>query len=385
MKRYSVYLATVILGIVVSMAGFTISTYAQNTDNIPFHEIARIIVNATETPNAIASVTLQSTSIEDMTIDPELANRITTDERIAYIALDNKGTCVLGVNDESCILVSILRSGKWETIDEIQSGARKIGDSYIDSLNEMFDTRAEFHSVFIHYNEEARLAQASDRRIVSAVYTMPREDTASMFEKIGGIVLAPEIRRGGGFYDVARYILATENPHMLFSITPIAGSHLIQMRITAESPVTDIHNIDPIALLSADTIERSEMFAQGSNPLGSIIQVVVISPDEQNIVSSESPILPTRMIDGEQVPLSVNMPGWVFDLAAGNIIKAKYIFGTNNLVEDSDLVFTLKTTGSTQTPIQPMPAFSIPVEIVVMVLAIIAGAITAIWFLLRRS
>ncbi len=381
MNWYFVYVAAAILGIGAVSA---MPASAQDS-NIPFHEVANVIVNATKTPSATVSITLQSTSINDMMIDPELVGRVAQDDRIAYIALTNEGACVPGVGDESCILVSILRSGEWSTIDDVQSGAKIIGDSYIDELNGAFDTSAEFHSVYIRYDSEARLSQASDRVIVSTVYTMPREDTASMFEKIGGIILSPDIRSGGGFYDVARYILAAHDARMLFSMTPNAGTPLMQMRIAAEFEIADPHSIDPIALFSADSIERSAMFSRGANPLGSIIQVAVISSDKLGLASSESEILPTRIIDGDHVPLQLNTPGWIFESASGKLIKAKYIFGTKDKIEGGDISFTLRAAEAAQMPAEPVPTFSVPAEILVIILAVIIGAGAAAWFLMRRA
>ena len=44
----------------------------------------------------------------------------------------------------------------------------------------------------------------SGRGIVSVVYTMPMEDTSSMYEKISAMLIPKIIRDGGGFYDVAK-------------------------------------------------------------------------------------------------------------------------------------------------------------------------------------
>ena len=363
------------------------AAHAQNEDNIPFHEIARVVLNATEPGLAEASVTLQSTSTDDMLVDPALAARIAGDDGLAYIALTNEGSCVIGVTeDESCVLVSVLRHGEWDGIEEIQRGAREIGDSYIDDLNEAFDTRAQFHSVFIHYGEEARLAQAADRRIVSAVYTMPREETASMYEKVGGILLSPDIRSGGGFYEASRRVIAIEGSHMLFSITPIAGSQLMQMRISAEVGVPDVRRINPLELLRSDPLERSDMFSRGYNPLGSIVQAVVISEDELRLASSSAPILPTRIVDNEHVPLSVRTGGWIFDPASGNVIKGTYIFGGDDEVEDDAIVFALAAAPAGPAAPDEAPAETpgLPVETIYALGAAIAAIAAGAWLVVRR-
>ena len=384
MIERSRYRLAILLGIIVALTEFGIDANAQNNDNIPFHEVAHLIINATQGGDITASVTLQSTSTNDIQIGQELASRISADERIAYISLTNEYSCILGVNNQSCIIVSVLRDGEWNDIEAIQTGVREIGDEYIGDLNAIFDTSAEFHSAFIHYSEDARVGLASDRRIVSAVYTMPREDTASMYEKIGGILLSPEIRKGGGFYDMSRRVLSIDGSHMLVSITPIATSQLIQVRVSSESEIKDVYDIDTISLLSSKSIERSKLFSQGSNPLGSIVQITILSPEELVVASTASPILPTRVVDNEHIPLYITNPGWIFDPIMGNIIKAKYIFGGNAVVEDTDLSFTLKTTGA-KTPLQSTPIISVQTEAIYAIVAIIIGTGIGIWFLLKRK
>ncbi len=98
-------------------------------------EVAQVLVNAAGTGNTTVSVTLQSTSTADIQLPGDLAARIGADDRLAYVVLTNEDSCVPGVVDESCVVVSSLRSGEWEGIDAVQAGAREIGDSYIDELN----------------------------------------------------------------------------------------------------------------------------------------------------------------------------------------------------------------------------------------------------------
>ena len=57
----------------------------------------------------------------------------------------------LGVVDQSCIiLINIERNPEDEGINAIQDSSKALGESLIDEINQVFDTNAEFHSVFIH-------------------------------------------------------------------------------------------------------------------------------------------------------------------------------------------------------------------------------------------
>ena len=78
-----------------------------------------------------------------------------------------------------------------------------MGDSYIDEINQIFDTNAEFFQVFIH-TSAAETNQILDTSgiisgtgTISAVYTMPMEDTDSMYGKISSMLLSKQIRESG--------------------------------------------------------------------------------------------------------------------------------------------------------------------------------------------
>lgn len=322
------------------LAAALAATSAAQEGDPTLREVAQVLVNAAGTGNTTVSVTLQSTSTADILIPDALALRIGADDRLAYVVLTNEGSCVPGVVAESCVVVSSLRSGEWEGIDAVQAGAREIGDSYIEDLNAAFDTRATFHSVYIHHSEEARLAQASDRRIVSAVYTMPQEHTASMHAKVGGIILSREIREGGGFYEASRRIVALEGSQMLVSVTPVAGAPLMQVRVSAVLDGADAGHVDPLALLPFDSLERSRVFERGSSPLGSLVRAIVVPEEPSRVSSSATALLPTVIIDGQLLPSAVGHAGWVFDPVTGPVLEGRFLFGSLDEVEEGELAFT---------------------------------------------
>ena len=71
----------------------------------------------------------------------------------------------------------------------------------------------------------------SGKGTISAVYTMPMEDTYSMYEKISAILIPKIIRDSGGFYDVAKNLSIEENAKMTFSIIPLENKSLITIKI----------------------------------------------------------------------------------------------------------------------------------------------------------
>lgn len=336
-----------------ALAAALAATSEAQEDDPTLREVAQVLVNAAGTGNTTVSVTLQSTSTADIRLPDALAGRIGSDDRLAYVALTNEGSCVPGVMAESCIVVSTLRSGEWDGIAAVQAGAREIGDSYIDELNAAFDTRASFHSVYIHHSEEARLAQASDRRIVSAVYTMPQEHTASMHAKVGGIILSREIREGGGFYEASRRIVALEGSQMLVSVTPVAGAPLMQVRVSATLEGADAGAVDPLALLPFDSLERSRVFDRAPSPLGSLVRAIVVPGEPSRVSSSATALLPTVIIDGQLLPSAVGHAGWVFDPVSGPVIEGRFLFGGLDEIEEGELAFT---TVPLDGPADPDPA-----------------------------
>jgi len=364
--RGSAVIARIAVAAAAILAAALAATSAAQEDEPTLREVAQVLVNAAGTGNTTVSVTLQSTSTADIRLPDALAGRIGADDRIAYVVLTNEDSCVPGVVDESCIVVSSLRSGEWEGIDAVQAGAREIGDSYIGELNDAFGTRATFHSVYIHHSEEARLAQASDRRIVSAVYTMPHEHTASLHAKVGGIILSREIREGGGFYEASRRIVPLDGSQMLVSATPVAGATLMQVRVSAMLGGAEAGTVDPLALLPFDTLERSRVFAQGSSPLGSLVRAIVVPEEPSRVASSETALLPTVIINGELLPSAVGHAGWVFDPVSGPVIEGRFLFGGLSEVEEGELAFTtvpLDGPGDPEPeqpapPIEPVPPAS---------------------------
>ena len=161
---------------------------------------------------------------------------------------------------------------------------------YIDEINQVFDTDAKIHSVFIHTQDESNIALetsgiVSGSGMVSAVYTMPMEDTNSMYEKISAMLIPKIIRDEGGFYNVAKDLSFEENAKMTFSLIPLDSKSLLQLKLSVDYPnkATSISEISPLELLKIESLKRSNYFSVGFYPLNSIIQVVVLSPENTNV------------------------------------------------------------------------------------------------------
>jgi hypothetical protein len=196
---------------------------AQEPKLATFQETAQIIIDQSISNNVTAAIALQSTSIQEIRIPGELSNKIQDSERVIAVIITSEEQCVLGVLDESCIMINFSREGMEGGVNAIQDEGRMIGDSLIDDINSAFDTDATFHSVFIHHTDDPYVeletsGVISGRGIVSAVYTMPREDSQSMYEKFSAILLPKEIRDSGGFYEIAKRLSVEQEAKMTLSV-----------------------------------------------------------------------------------------------------------------------------------------------------------------------
>ena len=361
-------------------------SYSQEIGLATFQETAQVLIDKSVTNKVTSSITLQTTSIQEITIPAELEQKIREDKRVLSVVLTNQNNCVLGVQNESCILINVQRNLGDTNFVQIQNTTLNVSEQLINELNETFDTKAEFHSTLIQTDDKANVALetsgvVSGKGTVSATYTMPMEDTQSMYTKIAALLLPKEIRDSGGFYEVAKNLAAHENSKMTMSIIPLGDKSLLQLRLSVDFPeqATEIKEIDPLEFFKIEEIHRSGYFSSGVYPLNSILQVVILSPEDEKISNIKGDIIPTQIIDNEKIPTDVSQAGWVFDPQEGQRIEGKYIFGGEKSVNKEDLRFSLG-----EGMVEPIPIESGNFdESVIVVIIITIGAIAAALFYLK--
>ena len=372
------------IALIVLVGISTNYAYSQEVSLATFQETAQIIIDKSISQNVTASITLQSTSIQEIKIPAELEHRVREEGIVKAIILTNQDRCILGVVDQSCIMINVERNPEDKGIIAIQDSTKDIAELYIDEINQAFDTDAKFHSVFLHADDESNKALEtsgviSGRGMVSAVYTMPMEDTNSMYEKISAILVPKIIRDGGGFYNVAKDLSFDENSKMAFSLIPLDSKSLLQLKLSVDYPnkAPTISEINPLEFLKVETIKRSDYFSTGFYPLNSIIQVVVLSPENTNISDVKGNIIPTQIIDNEKIPTDISKEGWVFDPEEGQRIQGKYIFGEKVSVNKDELRFSL---GGTQLQTIQSEKMEFDESVIVIIITIVAIA-AAVFYL----
>ncbi len=365
-----------IMTLIVLIGSATNFAYSEEVGLATFQEIAQIVVDGSISQNVTASITLQSTSIQEIKIPAKVEQKIIQDGIVKAIILTNQGQCIIGVFDQSCIMINVERNPQDKGVIAIQNSTRVIAERYIDDINKTFDTNAKFHSVFIHgENISNKVLETSGvvsgRGIISAVYTMPMEDTDSMYQKISSILVPKIIRDGGGFYDVAKNLSFEKNSKMTFSLIPLDTKSLLQLKLSVDYPnkAATISEINPLEFLKTEELRRSDYFSAGFYPLNSIIQVVVLSPENTNVSDIQGNTVPTQIIGNEKVPTDLTKNGWIFDPDEGQRIQGKYVFGEKTSVNQKELKFSL---GGELPVIEPEMEFdkSIPVIVIITVVAI---------------
>jgi len=348
--------------------------FSQEMGLATFQESAQIVIDKSISQNVTASISLQSTSVQEIKIPAEFEQEIRENKRIEAIILTNEEQCVLGVVQESCIIINVERNPEVRGIFAIQDETREVADQYIEKINQIFDTNAKFHSVYVHSSDESNVALetsgvVSGKGVISAVYTMPMEDTNSMYEKMSAILIPKIIRDADGFYNIAKNLSFEDNAKMTFSFIPLDSKSLLQLKLAVNYPnkASEISQINPLELLNVENIKRSDYFSSGFYPLNSIIQVVILSPENTNISNVKGNIVPSQIIDGEKIPTDVTKNGWIFDPQEGQMIQGKYIFGEESSINKEDLKFSL---GGSE--LQPEKVETNEEIIVVIIITIVA-------------
>lgn len=334
---------------------------AQEPKLATFQEISQIIIDKQISNNVTAAITLQSSSNQEIRVPTELLKSIHDSERVLAVIITNDEQCVLGVgffDDEACIMINFSGEGieaeeGEEKIFAIQDVGKEIGDSLIGDINEALKINSEFHSVYVHHRDESNIALntsgiISGKGTVSAVYTMPKEDTYSMYEKFSAILLPKIIRDAGGFYNVAKNLSTNEDSQMTLSIIPQGDVTLLQLKLSLDYPneASMIYDVSPLEFLKVNNLQRSDYFSEDFYPLNSLLKVVVLSSEPVKVKSVNTNLVPTVQRGNETLPDFRN-DGWFFEQEQGDKIDGTYLFGKEFSVSKNDLVFTLVSLNDT--------------------------------------
>ena len=344
-------LKIIFMVVLIVFTGISIEqAYSQEIGLSSFQESAQLIIDEKISQTNIVSITLLSTNIQEIKIPMELDWKIRNSEKIEAVVITNENNCVIGVTEQSCILINIKRNVEDKGINAIQNSSREIGDSLIDEVNQLFDTNAKFFQIYIHTNAETNEELSTSGVIsgtgtISAVYTMPMEETESMYNKLSSMLVSSAIRDSGGFYNIGKILSVQENAKMSFSIIPMESKSLLQLRVSATNPIENQiesgTEINPLEFFEINELTRSNYFLPGNYPLNSLLQIIILSDEETNVSDVRGNIISTQNVDGIEIPIEVTKEGWIFDPQEGDQIQGKFIFGERDSINENELKFSL--------------------------------------------
>ncbi|MDI1495321.1 MAG: hypothetical protein K8823_629 [Cenarchaeum symbiont of Oopsacas minuta] len=304
---------------------------AQEAQFATYQEITQVVLNE-YTGDILTSIALQSGVDDEIILPLDLVNLIAQNPGLNSLIVTSKIECIPGVGNESCLLINMNIDASWTGINSIHKEAREIGDSIIENANNAFGTIATFHSIYIH-TESDLISGIANPGTITVAYTMPKESSNDMYEKIS-LLLADDIRNSGGFHSAALQFSKYPDTEASFAYVRIDNTTLMQMTVERVSVRDAADTIFPIALFGMDELKRSEYFNDGFYPLNSLIHVLIIN-SSLDIVSSPDQI-PIVKNDGVAIPTNFEIPGWIVEQYDG-IIDAKYLFGTEKIAHSSDV------------------------------------------------
>lgn len=373
-----------------------VAAYAQQPQLASYRETAHILVDEKVQNKTTAFITLASTSPVEMRVPADLSQRIGNTANVTSVVVTNAENCIAGIQDQGCVLVNIVSPSLVESynITTIQTAARQVGDSLIDSINRAFATNAQFNSVYVNPKGELNGALGtsgivSGNRTISVIYTMSRPDSGYLFDGLTAILIPKQIRDDGGFFNAAQKMAQDSNSTVTFAITPGQGAQLYQIQVSKQIPIKgQVTAVSPLGLLGVDKLTKSSYFDVGFFPLNSILDVTVISNENVAITNHGGNLAPTMVKDGQKLPSDLTKSGWIMDPEYGQRISAIYLFGKDTSVTSDQVSLTFGNTipsgNQDNTTVTP-PAPSTPNNYSMYALiGIVAAGGAAIYLFLKR-
>ena len=362
-----------LLGIILSSVIFTPFAFGQESeDSVPllqkstWLESMSVIYDQKFSKSIMVSMAFETINNNEIQFSDAFIEKVMSYEEIRYVLFTNMEECVMGIPlDEICVMIGFNRDMlKGDLgINAIHENGKRISDELITDINNAFGVDAEFHSIYLHMDDESSQvgSDISTSRIASATFTLPREESNIVFTKLSEQLINPQLRESGGFYDIAKEM--AKNPNTIITTGMITQSGDIQMLLfkvmqmekgelgfveTEDGDTSleyeysmfgfDISTINPLLHFGIDNLERSKYFADHFVPLNSVVQVVVI-PEQPSKVSTVNTNIITKLDSAEDLLEK----GWFFASTSNDAIDARFLFGQSDSVTADELVMEIDT------------------------------------------
>ena len=329
-------------------------SFSESIEYSSWSETAQLVIDEKGGKTSV-SLGVMSKNPDDIMIPELLESMILNSPRLIGISYTNQYNCVPGVeevvdyelHEYSCVMIDITRPSEISGIEELNTDAQVVGDSFIGIINKSFGIDAEFHSVFIN-----RMGLTSDlyKSKLTVTYIIPKKPSVEHFDEITAPFVKDEIHNGGGFFKHAQKMAEHKDSVFSFSLVPVDNRVLRSITVLMEDwGQYDITNmrISLLELLMVDTLERSKVFTDGFYPLNSIISLTVIPDQNSQITELNSNLI----IDPANIE-ELKTGGWYFDSSStselGEVISGKYLFGTESSVDREDMYLIIGNNDGTE-------------------------------------
>ena len=188
-----------------------------------------------------------------------------------------------------------------DDFEEIKKNSREIADKIVGKGVIVFGV--EFDSVTL----QPKTSFDGEKMVVSQVlYTTNKQTTDNLFNALSTLLISSDIRNAGGFYDHAVKLSKHYFSDFTAQFVPFENSVLRSLHVSLtcsnDDPVMpncpgnfdDLFvdgEINPLELLLADNINRSEIFEDEFLPLNSIIHVLIYSEEGLQVKSINSDVI----------------------------------------------------------------------------------------------
>ena len=311
-----------------------------------FQEQFQIIVDKSNHKNRI-SFGLLSTNPDDI-IFPDYIEELTYNPRIFSYTITNQFACSPNSIGEACVIIAVQREGLGSTLEEIKTNVLEITDKAI--VHGAIGFVPEFDSITL----QSKTSYSGDEKVILAnvIYTINKQETKKLFSVLGSTLLSSDIRTAGGFYQYAEKL--SEHHFAEFTITLIPDKteslRSLHISLTCSNDLPELPrcdpdgniseqiksgNVNPLAFIQSENIERSGLFENKFLPLNSVVHVMIFADEDLQIKSINS-----NLIKKVVQVADVQENGWVFTSKSGKKIDGRYIFGSTNSVSGNELSFS---------------------------------------------
>jgi len=316
-----------------------------------FQEQFQIIIDHTNSKSRI-SIGILSTHPNDIRF-PDYIEAISSNPRILSFTLTNQFACSPNHIERGCVIIEIVREGLGDNLEEIKKNSREIADKIVGGGVIVFGV--EFDSVTLQH----KTGFDGKKKIISQVlYTTNKQTTDNLFDALSTLLISSDIRNAGGFYDHAEKLSKHHFADFNIQFVPLEKNTLrsLHISLTCSSEQTELPDcpdnfdellasgkINPLEIIQAENINRSEIFEDKFLPLNSIIHIKIYSLDNLQVKSVNSNVIEKLEHLG-----NVQENGWFFTTRMGQIndltiheIDGRYIFATESSANKNDLIFSV--------------------------------------------